>query len=170
MGGMRWAGMAAGKGARLVGEWGRGVCRVQILVAGKDGCLVAACAWVGGAGKCCGCVRELLAAGAKTALGNGREGCVGWRVNRDETSLNDAVLDISICALAGDWRGSFRNIFIAFEVFAYLRCDNIDIVIEIWNRREWWVAPLAGFEPATRCLEGSRSIRLSYRGASVSMN
>ena len=32
------------------------------------------------------------------------------------------------------------------------------------------VAPLAGFEPATRCLEGSCSIRLSYRGASVSMN
>ncbi len=25
------------------------------------------------------------------------------------------------------------------------------------------VASLAGFEPATRCLEGSRSIQLSYR-------
>ena len=27
------------------------------------------------------------------------------------------------------------------------------------------VASLAGFEPATRCLEGSRSIQLSYRDA-----
>src|SRR5215469_3233835 len=26
-----------------------------------------------------------------------------------------------------------------------------------------WLARLAGFEPATRCLEGSCSIRLSYR-------
>ena len=63
-----------------------------------------------------------------------------------------------------------RNIFIAFGIFKYRRYDNTDIVIEVWNRREWWVAPLAGFEPATRCLEGSRSIRLSYRGASVSVS
>jgi hypothetical protein len=27
----------------------------------------------------------------------------------------------------------------------------------------FWLARLAGFEPATRCLEGSCSIRLSYR-------
>ena len=27
------------------------------------------------------------------------------------------------------------------------------------------MASLAGFEPATRCLEGSRSIQLSYRDA-----
>ena len=27
--------------------------------------------------------------------------------------------------------------------------------------------PLAGLEPATRCLEGSRSIHLSYRGALI---
>jgi hypothetical protein len=27
-------------------------------------------------------------------------------------------------------------------------------------------APPAGLEPATRCLEGSRSIQLSYRGVS----
>ena len=29
-------------------------------------------------------------------------------------------------------------------------------------------ASLAGFEPATRCLEGSRSIQLSYRDSKVS--
>ena len=28
-------------------------------------------------------------------------------------------------------------------------------------------APPAGFEPATRCLEGSRSIPLSYRGSKI---
>ena len=28
------------------------------------------------------------------------------------------------------------------------------------------MASLAGFEPATRCLEGSRSVQLSYRDAS----
>jgi hypothetical protein len=27
-----------------------------------------------------------------------------------------------------------------------------------------YMAPRAGLEPATRCLEGSRSIQLSYRG------
>src|SRR5215813_3869372 len=28
---------------------------------------------------------------------------------------------------------------------------------------EFWLVRLAGFEPATRCLEGSRSVQLSYR-------
>ena len=31
------------------------------------------------------------------------------------------------------------------------------------TRMEGVVASLAGFEPATRCLEGSRSVQLSYR-------
>ena len=29
------------------------------------------------------------------------------------------------------------------------------------------LASLAGFEPATRCLEGSRSVQLSYRDATI---
>ena len=32
------------------------------------------------------------------------------------------------------------------------------------------VASLAGFEPAARCLEGSRSIQLSYRDALESVH
>ena len=32
-----------------------------------------------------------------------------------------------------------------------------------WSDTVFCLARLAGFEPATRCLEGSRSVQLSYR-------
>ena len=63
----------------------------------------------------------------------------------------------------------------ALMIFKYTHLPkaHTDIVISVesegveWGMRES-MASLAGFEPATRCLEGSRSIQLSYRDASGS--
>ena len=54
------------------------------------------------------------------------------------------------CGFVADWRMTGAN-----EVSR--RCSDQD----------FWVVPPAGLEPATRCLEGSRSIQLSYRGISA---
>ena len=76
---VRQRGMAAGKGVRLAGEWGRG--RVQGADAGGGRGWMSDCGMCGGlaarAGKCCGCIEgDLIAVGAKITWGLDG-GCVG---------------------------------------------------------------------------------------------
>lgn len=57
------------------------MCSAQMLAVGEAGCLVAVRTGVGGAGKCCGCVKgELLAAHAKIAWGLAGDACAGGLV------------------------------------------------------------------------------------------